>query len=171
MPILKYHNIIDTWKWYLLWHNKYHFPVEQRPTRRFFKAPEKNQLGLRPRSIVGGNRGGSESPPLLIETRDWGENSVFKTPYKMIRGRKYNYGLHRINWGPVQNVFSIICLQISLRLLNRYNTALSFTQTTPPTSDLVISNTIQNLLKQNFDPHFSTDAVKWFYKREKKPFV
>ena len=109
---------------------------------------------------MGGNRGGSESPPLLIETRDWGENSVFKTPYKMIRGRKYNYGLHRINWGPVQNVFSIICLQISLRLLNRYNTALSFTQTTPPTSDLVISNTIQNLLKQNFDPHFSTDAVK-----------
>ena len=113
---------------------------------------------------MGGNSGGSESPSLLIETRDWGENSVFKTPYKMIRGRKYNYGLHRINWGPVQNVFSIICLQIyfpnSSRPLHMYNTALSFTQTAPPTSDLVISNTIQNLLKQNFEPHFSTDAVK-----------
>ena len=40
----------------------------------FSKRPKKKQLGLRPRSIVGGNSGGSESPPLLIETRDWGEN-------------------------------------------------------------------------------------------------
>ena len=41
----------------------------------FSKRP-KNQLGLRQRSIVGGNSGGSESPPLLIETRDWGENTL-----------------------------------------------------------------------------------------------